>query len=67
MADLKKEIRNEIAMVFREWDLCDVSTLQDSITDDVEKDVFFASDYPNYNISDIRTGIKRVVMCKVTK
>ena len=62
METLKREIRNEITILFREWDQSEVAGLQDSITDEVAEDVVQTSDYPNHTIGDIRISIKRVVM-----
>ena len=66
METLKREIRNEITIRFREWDQSEIAGLQDALTESVAEDVVETSDYQNYNVSDIRIAIKRVVMQRVT-
>ena len=65
METLKREIGNEIAIMFREWDCMDVATLQETLTERVADDVVETSDYPNHNSSDIRIAIQRVVMQQI--
>jgi hypothetical protein len=43
-------------------DLDEISEIQDNILEEVCEDVMETSDYPNYNDSDIRIAIKRVII-----
>ena len=62
---IKQDIDREIATMFREWDASEVAELTEAIGEKVADDVMTTSDYPNYNDSDIRIAIKRVIIKKI--
>ena len=62
MEELIKNVRREIGLAFSWMDTCDILEIQSHITDKVCEDVIETSDYPNYNDSDIRIAIKRVII-----
>ena len=64
---LGKRIECEVALLFIEWDLSDIDSIYERIVDDVIKDIEETSDYPNYNDSDIRIAVKRVIIDKLSK
>ena len=62
MEELKDNIKREISNLFTGWDFEDIVNITANIIDEVVEDVVETSDYPNYNDSDIRIAIKRVVV-----
>ena len=66
MEELKKQVKREIGLAFSWMDLSDIAELQDNLTDRVCNDVIETSDYPNYNDSDIRISITRILK-EITK
>ena len=66
MEELKKQVKREIGLAFSWMDLSDIAELQDNLTDRVCNDVIETSDYPNYNDSDIRIAITRILK-EITK
>lgn len=62
LADVRKEV---VAMFGGAMDSSDAEKLADTIADDVAEDVMETSDYPNYNISDIRIAIVRTLKKKL--
>ena len=60
--ELRKGIENEMCQMFRDWDFSDVNDLYSNIIDEVCQDVMETSDYPDYNNSDLRIAIKRVII-----
>ena len=61
MEELKKQVKREIGLAFSWMDLSDIAELQENLMDSVCDDVMESSDYPNYNDSDIRIAITRVL------
>ena len=61
MEELEKQVKREIGLAFSWMDLSDIAELQNNLTDRVCEDVVETSDYPNYNDSDIRISITRVL------
>lgn len=61
MGELEEQVKREIGLVFSWMDLSDIAELQNNLTDRVCEDVVETSDYPNYNDSDIRISIARVL------
>ena len=59
---IKEVIIKEIGMMFREWDNSEISELTELIGEFVADDVMCSSSYPNYNSSDVRMAIKRVLI-----
>ena len=59
---LKTVITKQVEILFREWDAEDISSITDRIIDQVVEDVKETSNYPDYNDSDVRIAIKRVVL-----
>ena len=66
MEELKKQVKRKIGLAFSWMDLSDIAELQDNLTDRVCNDVIETSDYPNYNDSDIRISITRILK-EITK
>jgi hypothetical protein len=62
MEELEKRVKREIGLAFSWMDLDEISEIQDNILEEVCEDVMETSDYPNYNDSDIRIAIKRVII-----
>ena len=62
MEELEKRVKREIGLAFSWMDLDEISEIQDNILEEVCEDVMETSDYPNYNDSDIRMAIKRVII-----
>jgi hypothetical protein len=62
MEELRKDVSQEIRILFREWDSSEIEDIKDLILDDVCKDVVETSGYPDYNDSDIRIAIKRIIL-----
>jgi len=63
---LRKQIRNEVMQNFCAL-MCasDIENMNMAIEDAVVQDVKECSDYPNYNGSDIRIAITRVILNRV--
>ena len=59
---IKDDINREISAMFSDWDASEVAELTEAIGESVADEVMVTSDYPNYNSSDIRTAIKRVII-----
>lgn len=59
---LKTVITKQVELLFREWDLEDISSITERIMDQVVEDVKETSNYPDYNDSDVRSAVKRVVL-----
>ena len=59
---LKTVITKQVEILFREWDAEDISSITDRIIDQEVEDVKETSNYPDYNDSDVRIAIKRVVL-----
>lgn len=59
---IKEEIQKEIVSMFRGWELSEITEITELIGESVADDVMCSSDYPNYNSSDIRIAIKRVII-----
>lgn len=66
MEELKKQVKREIGLAFSWMDLSDIAELQENLMERVCEDVMESSDYPNYNDSDIRIAITRILK-EVTK
>lgn len=62
---MKEEIQREITSMFNDWDCSDISEIAELIGEEVADDVMCSSDYPNYNSSDIRIAIKRVIIERI--
>ena len=62
---IKDDIDREIRVMFNDWDASEVAELTEAIGERVADDVMETSDYPNYNSSDVRIAIKRVILEKV--
>lgn len=67
MIELKKNIAVVIRQMFRDWDFSDIEEVTDSIIDNVADEVMETSNYPNYNDSDVRIAVKRVIITKLNK
>ena len=63
--ELVNGILREVGILFREWDFDEINSIGERIMHDVIDDVKETSDYPNFNDSDIRISIKRVILCKL--
>ena len=59
---IKDDINREISAMFSDWNASEVAELTEAIGESVADEVMVTSDYPNYNSSDIRTAIKRVII-----
>ena len=59
---MKTVVTKQVEILFREWDAEDISSITDRIIDQVVEDVKETSNYPDYNDSDVRIAIKRVVL-----
>ena len=59
---IKDDINREISAMFSDWDMSEIAELTEAIGEEVADDVMETSDYPNYNSSDIRIAIKRVII-----
>ena len=59
---IKDDINREISAMFSDWNASEVAELTEAIGESVADEVMETSDYPNYNSSDIRTAIKRVII-----
>ena len=60
--ELRECMKREVANLFSGWDADEISSITERISDDVIDDVVETSDYPNYNDSDVRIAIKRIVL-----
>lgn len=64
--DLLAAIRTECKLMFAgAMDISDAEKVADTLQADVANDVMETSDYPNYNISDIRIAIVRTLKKKL--
>ena len=64
--DLLAAIRTEVKLMFAgAMDISDTEKVADTLQADVANDVMETSDYPNYNISDIRIAIIRTLKKKL--
>lgn len=64
--DLLTAIRTEVKLMFASaMDISDTEKVADTLQADVANDVMETSDYPNYNISDIRIAIIRTLKKKL--
>lgn len=64
--DLLTAIRTEVKLMFAgAMDISDTEKVADTLQADVANDVMETSDYPNYNISDIRIAIIRTLKKKL--
>ena len=62
--ELKADVKFAIRCMFADWESDEVEKITDLISNEVEEDVIECADY-DYNDSDIRIAVKRVIMAKM--
>ena len=65
--DTLKNVEAVIRQMFSDWDCSEIEEVTDAIIENVADEVMETSSYPNYNDSDVRMAVKKVIIAKLNK